>query len=67
LVRHHVHANVHGADHAPEFGLGFYRQLGVAAILKGAKNRAGSPKGSSIGARRASSACSGCAFANELI
>src|SRR5260370_888320 len=37
MVRHHVHAHVHGFDHAPEFDRGFNRQLRVATILEDVK------------------------------
>ena len=34
LVRDHVHADVHGADDAPELDFGIHRQLRAAAILE---------------------------------
>jgi hypothetical protein len=37
VVRHHVHAYVHGVDHASELGCGASRQLRVATVLKDVK------------------------------
>jgi hypothetical protein len=37
LVRHHVHADFHGADHASELDRGVNRQLRVATVLEDAQ------------------------------
>jgi hypothetical protein len=34
MVRHHVHAHIHGADYAPEFDCVSHRKFRVATILK---------------------------------
>ncbi len=53
LVRHHVHADVHGFDHAPEHGCGFGWQFHLAAVLEDFEVGPG-------GARSSSSACGAC-------
>jgi hypothetical protein len=48
-VRHHVHAHVHGVDHASEFDHGATWQLGIAAVLEDIKVGAGGSSTSNAG------------------
>jgi hypothetical protein len=64
-VRHHVHADVHGTDHASKFDFGCRRQFGAATVLKVVEASASISSASSIGSNRACS-CAGCSRANEV-
>jgi hypothetical protein len=68
VVRHHVHAHVHGVDHASELGCGVNRQLRVATVLEDVK-AAGARSSHSTSPGVSSSpggACSGHACAVEI-
>ena len=68
MVCHHVHAHVHGVDHASELGCGANRQLRVATILEDvqAAGARGSCSNSSSVSARSSRSSSGSACAVEI-
>jgi hypothetical protein len=70
VVRDHVHAHIHGLDHAPEFDCSFDRQLHTAAILEDVKAAcACDPNSNSAGVSASpgcTSPCSGSAGAVQI-
>ena len=67
MVRHHVHAHLHGSDHAPELDGGARRQFRVAAVLENIKDAScGSRSGSARVNASPGRSCSGSTSAVEI-
>jgi hypothetical protein len=67
MVRHHVHAHLHGFDHAPELDGGASRQFRVAAVLENIKDAScGSRSDSARVNASPGRSCSGSASAVEI-